>query len=97
MRIEDEENEVNIISSWDNVSDIDRKTLFSKLYSITPLLKRFDEKYGEEGIKITTEDNGEKIKVNAEIGDNKIGFVLDTIDEDQLFAEISKKVGINIE
>lgn len=95
LKIEEEDSEMSVNSSWKNISSADRKEFFSRMDSLISLFKKFNEKYGEKGIEITSEADDGKTKVKAKMGYSKIEFVIDSTKEEEVLLEISKITGIS--
>ena len=95
LKVEEEDKEVSLRSSWKNVSTSDREHLYSKINSLNSFFKKFNKKYGEKDIEIIAETDDGKTKVKSEIGDDKNKFILNTTKKEEVLLEISKRTGIS--
>lgn len=96
LKVEEEDKEVSLRSSWKNVSTSDREHLYSKINSLNSFFKKFNKKYGEKDIEIIAETDDGKTKVKSEIGDDKNKFILNTTKKEEVLLGISKRTGVNI-
>ena len=88
LKIEEEDSEINVNSSWKSISSEDRKEFFSKIDSLIYLFKKFNAKYGEKDIEIIAEAKDGKTKVRAKIGNSKMEFVIESTKEKEVFLKI---------
>lgn len=95
LKIEDRDNEMNINFSWKNVSKTDSEYAFSKINSLMLLFRKFNKKYGEDEVKIIAEADDGKTEVKVKMGDCRMEFVLNTIKDEEVFLEISKRISID--
>ena len=97
IKIEEEDSEININSSWKDISDTDKKKFFSRIDSLISLFREFNNEYGEEEVEIIAEADDGRIKVKTKIGSNQEEFILNVIEKEDILLEISKRTGINVD